>query len=54
MGKSENSGFFHKLPQPMTGKLVDADNLLSLCWYVSFGGQGHFLTLAQGHFMYEN
>ena len=48
-GKSENSGFFHKLSQPMTWKLVDADNLLSLWWYVSIEGQGHFLTLAQGH-----
>ena len=30
MGKSENSGFFQKLLQPVTLKLVDADNLLSL------------------------
>ena len=29
--------------------LIDADNYLRLRRYVSIEGQGHFLTLAQGH-----
>ena len=49
IGKSENCGFFQKLLQPVTWKLVDADNLFCLWRYVSIEGQGHLLTLAQGH-----
>ena len=40
---------FQKLLQPVTWKLVGADILLNVWWYVSIEGQGHFLTLAQGH-----
>ena len=40
---------FSETIEPVTLKLVDAENLLSVLRFVSIEGQCHFLTLAKGH-----
>ena len=44
-GKKWKQWIFQKVLQPVTWKLVDADNLLRLWRYVSIEGQGHFFTI---------
>ena len=54
MEKSENSVFLQKLLQPVTWKLAGAVILLNIWRFVNIEGQGHFLTLAQGHVHTKN
>ena len=50
MGKSENSGF----SETIAACDLKIGRCRQLFEYVSIEGQGHFLTLAQAPFTYEN